>query len=252
MNKTMNLTLHVWRQDGPRADRGASRRTGRRTSRSTCPSSRCSTSSTSGSSRRAGADRLRPRLPRGHLRLLRLHDQRRAARPAAETTVCQLHMRHYRTATSSGSSRGAPRRSRSSATSSSTAPARPHHPGGRLHLRPHRQRAGRQRHPDPEGNARPAMDAAECIGCGACVAACPNASAMLFTGAKVAHLGLLPQGQPERFTRVVEMVRPRRGGLRPLHQPRRLPDRLPEGHQGGLHRHAERRPAEGEVPRPGD
>ncbi len=42
------------------------------------------------------------------------------------------------------------------------------------------------------------MDAAACIGCGACVAACPNASAALFTGAKIAHLGLLPQGQPER------------------------------------------------------
>ena len=46
------------------------------------------------------------------------------------------------------------------------------------------------------------MDAAACIGCGACVAACPNASAMLFTAAKVAHLGLLPQGQPERDDRV--------------------------------------------------
>ncbi len=51
-----------------------------------------------------------------------------------------------------------------------------------------------------------AMDAAECIGCGACVAACPNASAMLFTAAKVSHLGLLPQGQPERNERVLAMV----------------------------------------------
>jgi len=51
-----------------------------------------------------------------------------------------------------------------------------------------------------------AMDAAACIGCGACVAACPNASAMLFVAAKVSHLGLLPQGQPERDTRVVTMV----------------------------------------------
>jgi succinate dehydrogenase / fumarate reductase iron-sulfur subunit len=50
------------------------------------------------------------------------------------------------------------------------------------------------------------MDAAACIGCGACVAACPNASAMLFTAAKVAHLGLLPQGQPERYQRVLNMV----------------------------------------------
>lgn len=51
-----------------------------------------------------------------------------------------------------------------------------------------------------------AMDAATCIGCGACVAACPNASAMLFTSAKVSHLGLLPQGQPERGPRVLSMV----------------------------------------------
>jgi succinate dehydrogenase / fumarate reductase iron-sulfur subunit len=51
-----------------------------------------------------------------------------------------------------------------------------------------------------------AMDAAECIGCGACVAACPNASASLFTSAKVSHLGLLPQGQPERYRRALRMV----------------------------------------------
>lgn len=55
-------------------------------------------------------------------------------------------------------------------------------------------------------NADLSMDAAACIGCGACVAACPNASAMLFTAAKVAHLALLPQGQPERHKRVVDMV----------------------------------------------
>jgi succinate dehydrogenase / fumarate reductase iron-sulfur subunit len=50
------------------------------------------------------------------------------------------------------------------------------------------------------------MDAAQCIGCGACVAACKNASAMLFVAAKVSHLGLLPQGQPERHRRVRAMV----------------------------------------------
>ena len=60
--------------------------------------------------------------------------------------------------------------------------------------------------PVPKVNADNAMDAATCIGCGACVAACPNASAMLFTGAKVTHLGLLPQGQPERYRRVRGMV----------------------------------------------
>lgn len=66
----------------------------------------------------------------------------------------------------------------------------------------------------PDANAIPiskekadwSMDAASCIGCGACVAACPNASAMLFTSAKLAHLNTLPQGQPERYQRVVEMV----------------------------------------------
>ncbi|MGE5235900.1 MAG: succinate dehydrogenase/fumarate reductase iron-sulfur subunit [Acidobacteriota bacterium] len=66
----------------------------------------------------------------------------------------------------------------------------------------------------PDANAVPiakeaadlAMDAAECIGCGACVAACPNGAAMLFLSAKVSHLGLLPQGQPERATRARAMV----------------------------------------------
>ena len=66
----------------------------------------------------------------------------------------------------------------------------------------------------PDGNAIPirkenadlAMDAAACIGCGACVAACPNASAMLFVAAKVSHLALLPQGQAEREERVLNMV----------------------------------------------
>ena len=51
-----------------------------------------------------------------------------------------------------------------------------------------------------------AMDAAACIGCGACVAACPNGAAQLFTAAKIQHLNLLPQGQPERWERTVRMV----------------------------------------------
>ncbi len=66
----------------------------------------------------------------------------------------------------------------------------------------------------PDGNALPipkpdadaAMDAAACIGCGACVAACPNGSASLFTAAKISHLGHLPQGQPERYRRALKMV----------------------------------------------
>lgn len=66
----------------------------------------------------------------------------------------------------------------------------------------------------PDGNAIPipkeavelAMDAAQCIGCGACVAACPNGSASLFTAAKITHLGLVPQGQSERYRRALQMV----------------------------------------------
>jgi succinate dehydrogenase / fumarate reductase iron-sulfur subunit len=66
----------------------------------------------------------------------------------------------------------------------------------------------------PEANLMPvakpvaeqAMDAAQCIGCGACVAQCPNGAAQLFTAAKVSHLSLLPQGQPERGPRVAAMV----------------------------------------------
>jgi len=60
--------------------------------------------------------------------------------------------------------------------------------------------------PISKPDADSAMDAAACIGCGACVAACKNASAMLFTAAKVSHLGYLPQGQPERQRRVLKMV----------------------------------------------
>jgi succinate dehydrogenase / fumarate reductase iron-sulfur subunit len=60
--------------------------------------------------------------------------------------------------------------------------------------------------PISKPDADEAMDAAACIGCGACVAACPNASVSLFTAAKISHLGLLPQGQPERFRRALSMV----------------------------------------------
>jgi succinate dehydrogenase / fumarate reductase iron-sulfur subunit len=127
--------------------------------------------------------------------------------PKRGTTVCQLHMRHYKD-------------------------------GDELYLEPWRARAfpvlkdlvvnrsafdrliaagGFISVPAgsaPDGNAIPvpkpaaetAMDAAACIGCGACVAACPNASASLFTAAKITHLGVLPQGQPERNDRVLSMV----------------------------------------------
>ena len=60
--------------------------------------------------------------------------------------------------------------------------------------------------PISKPDADESMDAAACIGCGACVAACPNASVSLFTAAKISHLGLLPQGQPERYRRALSMV----------------------------------------------
>ena len=84
--------------------------------------------------------------------------------------------------------------------------------------------------PVPKPVADKAFENATCIGCGACVAACPNGSAMLFTSAKVAHLNALPQGQPERESRVLDMVEAmdaRR--LRRLHQHRRVHRVVPEG-----------------------
>ena len=127
--------------------------------------------------------------------------------PAAATTACQLYMRHFRD-------------------------------GSRITIEPWRAKAFPvvrdlvvdrsafdrimqaggyvtvHSGPKPDPNALPvepevaelALDAATCIGCGACVAACPNGAAMLYTAAKVSHLGLLPQGQPERYARVVSMV----------------------------------------------
>jgi succinate dehydrogenase / fumarate reductase iron-sulfur subunit len=61
--------------------------------------------------------------------------------------------------------------------------------------------------PIPQGVAEKAMDAAACIGCGACVAACPSASAMLFVSAKISQLALLPQGRPEAAKRALDMVK---------------------------------------------
>jgi len=127
--------------------------------------------------------------------------------PESETTLCQLHMRHFKD-------------------------------GDTIYIEPFRARAFKiiqdlvidrsafdqiiqsggyisvNTGGAPDANATPvslekstlAMDAAACIGCGACVASCPNASAMLFVSAKVSHLALLPQGQPEANRRAVKMV----------------------------------------------
>ena len=84
--------------------------------------------------------------------------------------------------------------------------------------------------PVPKDDAERSMDAAACIGCGACVAACPNASASLFTGAKISHLGLLPQGQPERdHSRATHGASNEYRIVRPMHQHRRVRGGLSKG-----------------------
>ena len=102
----------------------------------------------------------------------------------------------------------------------------------------------------PKTDAELAMDAAQCIGCGACVAACPNASAMLFVAAKVSHLGLLPQGQPERYTRVGDMIDAMEAeGFGPCSNHGECMARVPEGDQRGLYREIEPRLPHGAVSR---
>ena len=128
--------------------------------------------------------------------------------PLPRTTVCQLHMRHYRDGDELWLE---PWRATAfpvirDLVVDRSAFDRIIQAGGYISARTGSAPDGNAI-PIPKQNAELAMDAAECIGCGACVAACPNASAMLFTAAKVTHLGLLPQGQPERSRRVLAMVR---------------------------------------------
>ncbi|HSJ08208.1 MAG TPA: succinate dehydrogenase/fumarate reductase iron-sulfur subunit [Longimicrobiales bacterium] len=203
----MNLTLHVWRQDGPR-DEG-----------------RFEMYRAEGVSEHMSflemLDVVNERLTAdGHEPIVFDHDCREGIcgacgfvingephGPLPETTVCQLHMRHYRDGDELWIE---PWRATAfpvlrDLSVDRSALDRLIQAGGYIS-------AATGSAPDanavliPKGSLERAMDAAACIGCGACVAACPNASAMLFTGAKVGHLGLLPQGQPERYTRVVEMV----------------------------------------------
>ncbi len=127
--------------------------------------------------------------------------------PEPETTLCQLHMRHFK---SGDTIVIEPFRSRAFPIQKDLiidrgALDRVIQAGGYVSVN-----TGGM----PDGNAIPipsltaelAMDAASCIGCGACVASCPNGSAMLFTGAKISQLSLLPQGQPERKERALAMV----------------------------------------------
>ena len=127
--------------------------------------------------------------------------------PEKGTTLCQLHMRHFKNGETVVIE---PFRSKAFPIVKDLAVDRSAFDrvitaGGYVSVRTG-QAPDAHAVPVPKQNADLAFDAASCIGCGACVAACPNASAMLFVSAKVSHLNLLPQGQPERDTRVLNMV----------------------------------------------
>jgi len=131
----------------------------------------------------------------------------RAHGPRARTTACQLHMRSFRDgeAITIEPWRAAPFPVLRDLVVDRSAFDRIIAAGGFI-TAPTGSAPEANSLPVAKENAELAMDAAACIGCGACVAACPNASAMLFTGAKVSHLAVLPQGQPEREQRVLSMV----------------------------------------------
>ena len=127
--------------------------------------------------------------------------------PLAATTTCQLHMRHFNDGDTLTLE---PWRARSfpvikDLVVDRSAFDRVIQAGGYISVATGGTPDGNSI-PVPKPDADRAMDAAACIGCGACVAACPNGSASLFLGAKIAHLAELPQGQPERWERVVNMV----------------------------------------------
>ncbi|HOI11656.1 MAG TPA: succinate dehydrogenase/fumarate reductase iron-sulfur subunit, partial [Myxococcota bacterium] len=128
--------------------------------------------------------------------------------PMKGTTICQLHMRHFRDGQEVWIE---PWRSRAfpilkDLMVERAALDRIIQAGGFITVRTGAA-AKAEATPVPKDDAELAMDAAECIGCGACVASCPNGSAMLFVAAKLSHLGLLPQGQPERMKRALSMIR---------------------------------------------
>lgn len=128
--------------------------------------------------------------------------------PMKGTTICQLHMRHFRDGQEVWIE---PWRSRAfpilkDLMVERAALDRIIQAGGFITVRTGAA-AKAEATPVPKDDAELAMDAAECIGCGACVASCPNGSAMLFVSAKLSHLGLLPQGQPERMSRALSMIR---------------------------------------------
>jgi succinate dehydrogenase / fumarate reductase iron-sulfur subunit len=131
----------------------------------------------------------------------------RAHGPERETTLCQLHMRHFKDGDTIVIE---PFRARAFPVIKDLVVDRSAldkiiQAGGYISVNTG-QATEANSLPVPQETAELAMDAAACIGCGACVAACPNAAAMLFLGAKVSHLVLLPQGRPEAAKRALSMV----------------------------------------------
>jgi succinate dehydrogenase / fumarate reductase, iron-sulfur subunit len=126
----------------------------------------------------------------------------------SETTTCQLHMRKYKDGDTIHIEpfRAKPFPVIRDLVVDRTAFDRIQQAGGFITARTGSAVDGNSL-PIPKVAADAAMEAAACIGCGACAAACPNSSAMLFVGAKVSHLALLPQGQAERTARALKMVR---------------------------------------------
>jgi succinate dehydrogenase / fumarate reductase iron-sulfur subunit len=127
--------------------------------------------------------------------------------PERATTVCQLHMRHFKDGDTVTIEpwRAAPFPVVKDLVVDRSAFDRIIQAGGFVSV-PTGSAPDAHAVPVPKADADDAFDAATCIGCGACVAACPNGSASLFTAAKITHLGLLPQGQPERDSRALAMV----------------------------------------------
>jgi succinate dehydrogenase / fumarate reductase iron-sulfur subunit len=203
----MDLTLHVWRQDGPR-DKG-----------------RFETLTAKGISEHMSflemLDSVNEDLiAEGKEPIAFDHDCREGIcgtcgmmingvphGPLAQTTACQIHMRHLKGATEIWVE---PWKARAfpiikDLVVDRSAMDRIIEAGGYVSVRTGSAQDANAT-PIQKMDADRAMDAAICIGCGACVAACPNASAMLFMSAKVSHLGFLPQGQVERYDRVLNMV----------------------------------------------
>ena len=150
---------------------------------------------------------LRSRLPRGHLRRVLARHQRKSARGFSGTTTCQLHMRKFN---DGDTITVEPWRASAfpvlkDLVVDRTSFDRIIQAGGFISANTGGAPDGNAV-PIPKPDADAAMDAAACIGCGACAASCPNGSAMLFVAAKVSHLAHLPQGVPERGQRVLSMV----------------------------------------------